>query len=97
MKFLETKNEIDELLENHANGLYTSGEVVSIVVGLLDESNIDHLWKVLPDWLKEKICALMSDFSESDELVSFGKGDTSSIKKQNLFVKDWLYRNNKIT
>lgn len=94
MSFSQTKSEIEELLENHANGLYTSGEVVSIVIGLFDESNIDELWETLPDWLKKNICSLLADFSEIDELVSFGRGDHELIKKQNLFVKNWLSRNN---
>ncbi len=96
MSFSQNKSEIEELLENHANGFYTSGEVVSIVIGLLDESNIDDLWAMLPDWLKKNICSLLADFSEMDELVSFGRGDPELIRKQNLFVRNWLSRNSYI-
>ncbi|MBF6650951.1 hypothetical protein [Methylobacter sp. BlB1] len=96
MSFSQTKIEIEELLENHANGLYTSGEVVSIVIGLFNESNIDELWGTLPDWLKKNICSLLADFSEIDELVSFGRGDPELIRKQSLFVRNWLSRNSYI-
>jgi hypothetical protein len=36
------------------------------------------------------------NFSEDDEVVSFGRGDSVLLKKQNLFVKSWLKQNNEI-
>jgi len=96
MNVSQVKSELDDLLENYSNGLYTSGEVVSNAMEFLDESNIAEVWDDFPSWLKEQIRALLLDFSESDEVVTFGRGDAELIKKQNLFVKGWLKKNNLI-
>ncbi|MEE2729943.1 MAG: hypothetical protein VYA55_03930 [Pseudomonadota bacterium] len=96
MGVAQVKNDLNALLESYSNSLYTSGEVVVNAMELLGESNIDEVWNDFPSWLKQKVSTILTNFSESDEVVTFGRADPELVKKKNLFVKHWLQENNHI-
>jgi len=82
---------LEELLQGYQSGFYTEGEVISICLELLYcQSNVDHLWLQMPDWVKTAVIHQLKDFSDEDEIVSFGQKDAQLVKMRLLKVKKWL-------
>jgi hypothetical protein len=80
-----------ELMDAYDGGLYQKQEVISICIDLLaDEATRDDLWSQLPDWISSAIQQRLANFDQSEELVTFGRADPSTVKNEMIRLKQWL-------
>lgn len=81
---------LNELLDHFNNGMYLENEVVSNCIDFtIDVNDRKAFWVGLPGWIKDKIKARLNNFNESDEVVTFGKGDPAVAKSRLLELKKW--------
>ncbi|KAF0813618.1 hypothetical protein IGB42_01969 [Andreprevotia sp. IGB-42] len=82
--------ELEEILSQYQEGLYTDGELVSFCLGLMGKESSAQVWGALPEWVRNRLIDQLRNFSDSDDIVAFGRGDAREIKAEMLYVKDWL-------
>ncbi|WP_336944042.1 hypothetical protein [Acinetobacter modestus] len=83
--------QLKELLQNYETGLYLEGEVISVCFELLNcQLTRTQIWSVTPDWIKSQIITQVKNFSDEDEIISFGRKDIQTIKTEMLEIKNWL-------
>lgn len=82
-------DEFGELYKGYDQGLYTDAEIISKSLGLLGEGD-EILWAAFPAHIKDEIRKFLAEFSEGDEIVSFGSEDVESLKSRLVALKKWL-------
>jgi len=88
---LDECSRLHELLEAYETGFYLQGEVVSVCLDMLyDSQKTADLWADMPSWVKDSVIQQLKKFSEDEELVTFGQGDPQLVKSRLLVVKHWL-------
>lgn len=84
------------LLDMHAAGCCTNGEVVYATVQLLgDEGAMERgLWIALPEWVKEDVMKVLDGFEPEDEFHLPAHSEALEVVKGRFTsLKSWLIKN----
>lgn len=97
MGSIDWQIELESLLDAYNEGLYTEGEISSLCIEMLAKCLTIELWNMFPDWVKNRLIKRLINFSEKDEIITFGQGDPFQAKLEMLNLKAWLINEKIIT
>lgn len=87
------QSEVNELVLDFNQGLYTEAEVVSFCLEIFAKHLSLEMWRHFPEWIRSGIKEITANFNEESEVVTFGRGDPLQAKRDLLQVKRWLIDN----
>ncbi|MBA8735680.1 hypothetical protein AAFM71_00090 [Chromobacterium violaceum] len=82
--------ELEELLIQHGNGLYTDGEITSLCLEVMGRNPCRPVWEAMPEHVRSALVNQLGNFSDNDEVVTFGRASAREAKKEMLRLKAWL-------
>ncbi|WP_137940401.1 hypothetical protein [Chitinivorax sp. B] len=82
--------ELEELLSQHRDGLYTDGELASLCLEVMGRDPCGQVWEAFPERVKSFLIDRLGSFSDADDVVTFGHGDAQNVKREMLRVRAWL-------
>ncbi|MEN7429104.1 hypothetical protein VA599_00010 [Chromobacterium sp. TRC.1.1.SA] len=82
--------ELEELLIQHRDGFYTDGELTSLCLEIMGRNPCGQVWEAMPEHVKSVLINQLRDFSDDDDIVTFGRTNARDAKKEMLRVKIWL-------
>ena len=82
--------DLSKLMNQYEVGFYTRNELICVVIDLFNESMTEENWCSLAKWIQKKVLKMVSQFSESEEIITFGHVKPEILKRQNEILKAWL-------
>ncbi|WP_440215935.1 hypothetical protein [Chromobacterium piscinae] len=82
--------ELEELLIQYRDGFYTDGELTSLCLEITGRNPCGQVWEAMPEHVKSALIDQLRDFSDDDDIVTFGRASARDAKKEILRVKIWL-------
>lgn len=92
----EISKRLRGLLDMHAAGCCTNGEVVYATIQLLGDADAmkRELWIELPEWIKDGVMKVLADFEPNGEFYLPAHSEPLEIVKGRFaLLKSWLFNN----
>jgi hypothetical protein len=93
MNLSDSSNQLNMLLKDYEDGLYTDREISGYAISLLAKNLEISFLETFPSWLRLQVIETVNSFGYEDEIVSFGRSDPEVIKNELLMLKEWMMRN----